>query len=105
MNKELIADRDLTVTFGQMKTSHYDGWDETVSRYLQAVRSSCCRGGCGDVSFAKLQHGKTEVTMHHYYSKVRVKLMQVLDYSHSRNPPCAPTRTHGQIQAPREPPN
>jgi hypothetical protein len=35
--KELIADRDLTVTFGQIKTSHYDGWDETVSRYLQAV--------------------------------------------------------------------
>jgi hypothetical protein len=52
--KELIADRDLTVTFGQMKTSHYDGWDDTVSRYLQAARSSCCRGGCGDVFFAKL---------------------------------------------------
>jgi hypothetical protein len=29
----------------------------------------------------------------------------VLNYSHSRNPRCAPTRTHGQIQAPREPPN
>jgi hypothetical protein len=28
------------------------------------------------VSFAKLQHGKTEVTMHHYYSKVGVELMQ-----------------------------
>jgi hypothetical protein len=28
------------------------------------------------VSFAKLQHGKTEVTMHHYYSKVAVELMQ-----------------------------
>jgi hypothetical protein len=72
----LIADRDLTVTFGQMKTSHYDGWDETVSRYLQAVRSICCSGGCGDVSFAKLQHGKTEVAMHHYNSKVGVELMQ-----------------------------
>jgi hypothetical protein len=74
--KELIVDRDLTVTFGQMKTSHYDGWDETVSRYLQAVRSSCFRGGCGDVSFAKLQHGKSKVMMHHYYSKVGVELMQ-----------------------------
>jgi hypothetical protein len=30
---------------------------------------------------------------------------EVLNYSHSRNPPCAPARTHGQIQAPREPPN
>jgi hypothetical protein len=30
---------------------------------------------------------------------------QMLNYSHSRNPPCAPARTHGQIQAPREPPN
>jgi hypothetical protein len=29
----------------------------------------------------------------------------VLNYSHARNPPCAPARTHGQIQAPREPPN
>jgi hypothetical protein len=28
------------------------------------------------VFFAKLQHGKTEVTMHHYYSKVGVELMQ-----------------------------
>jgi hypothetical protein len=29
----------------------------------------------------------------------------LINYSHSRNPPCAPARTHGQIQAPREPPN
>jgi hypothetical protein len=29
----------------------------------------------------------------------------MLNYSHSRNPRCAPARTHGQIQAPREPPN
>jgi hypothetical protein len=29
----------------------------------------------------------------------------LINYSHSRNPPCAAARTHGQIQAPREPPN
>jgi hypothetical protein len=29
----------------------------------------------------------------------------LLNYSHSRNPRCAPARTHGQIQTPREPPN
>jgi hypothetical protein len=29
----------------------------------------------------------------------------VLNYSHSRNPPCAPAWTHGRTQAPREPPN
>jgi hypothetical protein len=29
----------------------------------------------------------------------------LLNYSHSRNPPCAPARTHGRIQAPKEPPN
>jgi hypothetical protein len=29
----------------------------------------------------------------------------VLNYSHSRNPPCTPARTHGRTQAPREPPN
>jgi hypothetical protein len=59
-----------------MKTSQFDVWDETVGRYLQAVQSSSCTGGCGDVYFAKLQQNKTEVTMHHYYSKVGVQLMQ-----------------------------
>jgi hypothetical protein len=29
----------------------------------------------------------------------------LLNYSHSRNLPCGPTWTHGQIQAPIEPPN
>jgi hypothetical protein len=29
----------------------------------------------------------------------------MLNYSHSRNPRCAPVRTHGQIQAPRKSPN
>jgi hypothetical protein len=33
------------------------------------------------------------------------KIMMMLKYSHSRNPPCAPARMHGQIQAPRDPPN
>jgi hypothetical protein len=33
------------------------------------------------------------------------KQIIVINYSHSRNPPCAPARTHGRIQAPREPPN
>jgi hypothetical protein len=32
-------------------------------------------------------------------------MMMVINYSHSRNPPCAPVQTHGRIQAPREPPN
>jgi hypothetical protein len=30
---------------------------------------------------------------------------KLLNYSHSHNPPCAPARTHGRTQAPREPPN
>jgi hypothetical protein len=30
---------------------------------------------------------------------------KLLNYSHSRNPPCAPAWTHGRTQAPREPPN
>jgi hypothetical protein len=29
----------------------------------------------------------------------------LINYSHSRNPPCAPARMHGRIQALREPPN
>jgi hypothetical protein len=32
-------------------------------------------------------------------------LYVMLNYSHSRNPPCAPARTHGRTQAPKEPPN
>jgi hypothetical protein len=32
-------------------------------------------------------------------------LDKLLNYSHSRIPPCAPSRTHGQIQAPGEPTN
>jgi hypothetical protein len=32
-------------------------------------------------------------------------LNSLINYSHSRNPPCAPARTHGRIQAPRKPPN
>jgi hypothetical protein len=35
----------------------------------------------------------------------RAKYGSLLNYSHSRNPPCAPARMHGRTQAPREPPN
>jgi hypothetical protein len=34
-----------------------------------------------------------------------IKAVKLLNYSHSHNLPCAPARMHGQIQAPREPPN
>jgi hypothetical protein len=37
--------------------------------------------------------------------KPLIQSIPVINYSHSRNPPCAPARTHGRIQAPREPPN
>jgi hypothetical protein len=56
---------------------------------------------------AKLQ---TEHTPNQIYDYAILELairsfdIQMLNYSHSRNPPCAPARTHGQIQAPREPP-
>jgi uncharacterized metal-binding protein len=43
--KELVADRDLMLRFGQMKKSQIDVCDETVGRYLQAVQSSSCTGG------------------------------------------------------------
>jgi hypothetical protein len=38
-------------------------------------------------------------------SRERLTMKTLINYSHSRNPPCAPARTHGRIQAPREPPN
>jgi hypothetical protein len=52
--KELVSDKDLTLDFGKMKVAHFDAWDTTVSRYLQAVQSSSFKGGCGDIYFTKL---------------------------------------------------
>jgi hypothetical protein len=63
--KELVADNDLTIDFGKMKVAHFDAWDTTVSRYLQAVRSSSCKGDCGD-----------KVSMHNFYISVGVEPMQ-----------------------------
>jgi hypothetical protein len=74
--KELMADKDLTIYFAKMKVPHFDAWDTTVSRYLQAVRSSSCKGGCGDVYFTKLLQEKNEVTMHQSYRTVGDELMQ-----------------------------
>jgi hypothetical protein len=74
--KELVADKDLTVEFAKMKVAHFDAWDTTICRYLQVVRSSSCRGGCGDMYFRKLLQDKNEVSMHHLYCSVRVELMQ-----------------------------
>jgi hypothetical protein len=39
------------------------------------------------------------------HSRMGDRVVKVLNYSHSRNPPCAPARTHGRTQALREPPN
>jgi hypothetical protein len=39
------------------------------------------------------------------FTKQVGKILFVLNYSPSRNPPCAPARTHGRTQAPREPPS
>jgi hypothetical protein len=42
----------------------------------------------------------------YYIKKIVFRFCEgVLNYSHSRNPPCAPARMHRQIQAHREPPN
>jgi hypothetical protein len=45
-----------------------------------------------------------DISMPGYITNVLNKF-QLLNYYHSRNPRCAPARTHGKIQAPREPPN
>jgi hypothetical protein len=54
-----------------------------------------------------IQHNITKTCEDYYYIKQIVFRFceGVLNYSHSRNPRCAPVRTHRQIQAPREPPN
>jgi hypothetical protein len=53
------------------------------------------------------QHHKDmrHLILHEANSLQVLRGWQMLNYSHSRIPPCAPARTHGQIQAPREPPN
>jgi hypothetical protein len=74
--KALVADKDFTIDFAKMKVFHFDAWDTAVSRYLQAVRSSSCKGGCDDVYFTKLLQEKNEDSMHQLYSTVGVELMQ-----------------------------
>jgi hypothetical protein len=59
-----------------MKVAHFDEWDTTVCRYLQAVWSSSCNGGCGDLYFTKLLQDKNEVSMHQLYNSIGVELMQ-----------------------------
>jgi hypothetical protein len=73
--KELVANKDLTIDFAKMKVPHFNAWDTIVCRYLQAVRSNSCKGGCGDVYITKLLQEKNEVTMHQFYSSVGVELM------------------------------
>jgi hypothetical protein len=54
-----------------------------------------------------IQRNITKICADSYYTRQIVFRFceGVLNYSHSRNPCCAPAWTHGQIQAPREPPN
>jgi hypothetical protein len=59
-----------------MKVAHFYAWDTTVCRYLQAVRASSCKGGCGDVYFTKLLQEKHEVSMYRFYISIGVELMQ-----------------------------
>jgi hypothetical protein len=40
--KVLVADKDLKIGFSKIRVPHFDAWDTTVCRYLQAVRSSSC---------------------------------------------------------------
>jgi hypothetical protein len=69
--------------------------------------------GAQDVKISRIitqniiQHNITKICTDSYYIKQLVFRFceGVLNYSHSRDPRCAPARTHGQIQAPREPPN
>jgi hypothetical protein len=74
--KEPVADKDLKIDFGKMKVSYLVAWDATVLRYLQAVRSSSCKGGCGDLNYTRLLQEKDEVAMHQFYSSVGFELMQ-----------------------------
>jgi hypothetical protein len=65
-------------------------------------------GAAIDIGPAMTHKILTKNGMVMYISSVRSLTfdeIQLIDYSHSRNPPCTPVWTHGQIQAPREPPN
>jgi hypothetical protein len=56
------------------------------------------------ICFTTVNH-LVDRTVPHIFKASKEMYQYLLNYSHSRNPRCAPEWTHGQIQAPREPPN
>jgi hypothetical protein len=76
-----------------------DNMQDTVNAIAQLATATASDRG----TLATLTATSAKLAYQLEVSQAYIKML--LNYSHSRNPRCAPARTHGQIQAPREPPN
>jgi hypothetical protein len=83
---------DLEHNFENMRKS----WDpqQPVEILCKEIQDCVDYAEAGGITISEAQKLETD----------NAKIV-LLNYSHSRNPRCAPAWTHGQIQAPREPPN
>jgi hypothetical protein len=86
---------------------------DTIGYQKESAKNNLTFSCAQDVKISEIitqniiQRNITKTCADYYYIKQIVFSFceGVLNYSHSRNPHCAPARTHGQIQEPREPPN
>jgi hypothetical protein len=91
------------------------GRDETIQDTVDAIAqlATATASDRGTVATLTMTNAKLATQLEAAHSHIAqlkneiatLKNKIMLNYSHSRNPHCAPARMHGQIQAPREPPN
>jgi hypothetical protein len=99
----------------QLKMKHLLSWPSNISPYKKSLDPFCTTPEkwappcwCHKMTLQRnKQRQLKKPKPPHINCWIIERLTQppLINYSHSRNPPCAPARTHGQIQAPREPPN
>jgi hypothetical protein len=109
---------DLEINFGHMRRA----WDpqQLVESLFKQIQDCADYSEAGGVLIGHLQqinvgYAKIFATGHfmsacrRWSEKITIEKtwtqFKLLNYYHSCNPRCASVRTHGQIQAPREPPN
>jgi hypothetical protein len=82
------------------------GRDETMQDTIDAIAqlATATASDRGTVATLTTTNPKLATKLEAAHAQI-AQLKNVLNISHYRNPRCAPVQTHGQIQAPREPPN
>jgi hypothetical protein len=106
--KRLSKHRQTAVS----KSCHNLWHTGTRNGQIYRGRKSCCFCNTEEEYWNHvLSCGSLYATMARESSWAKVKKvmapwkMPLINYSHSRNPPCAPAWMHGRIQVPIEPPN